>query len=139
MGCDITVHAEVFDRGKWKYYGEYFMSRSYYMFGLMADVYTEEGVEPVFKARGLPDYVSPEMYKKWYTEIGQFMTNKYVYSQSFGCSYLTNKDIDKINKASKHSKLLNYIYKNHSKYMEGTKKLGFDDYEKSRLIFWFDN
>ena len=66
------------------------------------------------------------------------MTNKYDYPQSFGCSYLSKKDIEKIKEVSGED-VLSYLYKDIKKYVNGEEQLSFTDYDKYRLIFWFDN
>lgn len=138
MGCDITIHAEFFNDGKWEYYGEYYMTRSYHAFGLMADIYTPDDVTPVFKPKGIPYNPSPEL-KEIYDDEFNYAEDSWSYPQSFGVSYLNNKDIDKLNKQFEGCNLLDLIYKNHKRHMEGTDKLGFDEYDNYRIIFWFDN
>jgi hypothetical protein len=77
MGTDIEMYAEKREAGSWKpcfplrrgnlgdprMTVEYRNDRNYALFRILADVgrLTNQGIVPVFKPRGLPDDLSPEL------------------------------------------------------------------------------
>jgi hypothetical protein len=59
MGCDIHVHTEIKVGGQWHHYSQPRISRSYWLFALMAGVRTSEVVpQAMFPQRGLPEGLS---------------------------------------------------------------------------------
>lgn len=134
MGCDIHAFVEVKKNGKWHTYSEADLDRDYGLFAKMADVrnYSDWDIKPISKPRGLPEDTA---------EITKFESDNWD-SDGHSHSWLSKEEIQEILEWAKEQKAVDtdYAYNLRRKFgYKLTDLEDYDQYEDSRLVFWFDN
>ena len=127
MGLDIHMYMEYRSRKKkrYKYYDEYRGQRIYGLFEIMADVFKD--TTPLFKSRGLPSDVTPQVLKLHKDFGGDRLVTSWLTAEEFrSCLDLT---IERYSKDAPEGWLNELIYK----YLNDSD----DEDEPARIVFWF--
>ena len=130
MGTDIYMYMEYRSRKKkrYMYYDEFRGKRIYGLFEAMAEVFLD--TKPLFKTRGLPDDVTPQVLKLYKDFGGNCLVASWLTADEFrSCLDLA---IERYSKDAPEGWLKEYelIYK----YLKDSD----DEDEPARIVFWFD-
>jgi hypothetical protein len=145
MGCDIHLHIEVMNNGKWEHWGAPAVPRCYALFAKLAGVrnYDDE-YTPIAEPRGLPDHLSTLTKVAYEWEKGD----------AHDISWINRDEIDQVEEWirlelsktwTKDSWLCLEAHFVHS-YCCGNGFAGIGNYDNSypesitdvRFVFWFD-
>lgn len=131
MGMDIHIFMEYRSRKKkrYVYYDEYRGKRLYGLFEIMADVFYES--KPLFRSRGLPDDVTPQVLKICKDYGGDAHDISWLTADEFRkCLDLAKERYSK-DAADDWLKEYELIYS----YLKDSDEEG----EPARIVLWFDN
>lgn len=146
MGCDIHMHIEIKQGGKWHLWSQCSMNHHYELFSLLAGVRQEDdSPRPIAKPRGIPADVSEvvKRHSDYWGETGHshsyLSAKEWVkvvkYAEKQGWASSTRR-----NPFDWETDEIGYVYGNavsgFAQYPEEWKHTGIEDI---RLVFWFDN
>ena len=130
MGTDIYMYMEYRSRKKKRYiyYCEFIGKRQYGLFEIMAEVFRD--TKPLYKSRGLPDDVTPQVFKFYKDSGGNRLVASWLTAEEFrNCLDLA---IERYSKDASEGWIKEYeIIYNYLKDSD-------DEDEPARIVFWFD-